>query len=100
MKKRSVFIVTISLLVNFGTPFLTFPLLTRAFDITTYGYWIETNTIVSLLCIFSTQGLANGVSAQIVSEHKSQQEAIFNNALYLFLGLTTILALLVCLGAP
>ncbi|MEZ4668967.1 MAG: oligosaccharide flippase family protein [Anaerolineae bacterium] len=99
MQKRTSIIVTFSLLLYLGIPILTFPLLVKAFDISSYGIWIEANTIVSLLVTLSAQGLANALGAMIVKENTDQQ-VIYANTLYSVLLIGSILTFALYLSAP
>ncbi len=99
MYKKTVLIVTISQIINYGLPILTFPLLVRAFDIRTYGIWIEINTVTSLLISFGILGLGNALGVMIV-EQKNSSDTIYSNALYAFVILAGILALFLIIFAP
>jgi O-antigen/teichoic acid export membrane protein len=92
-------LVSISQLINYGLPLITFLLLVRTFDTTLYGVWIETMTIVGLLTTFGIHGLGNAVGAMILSRN-GQEEAIYSNALYVFLMLAGALTLMMGLTAP
>jgi O-antigen/teichoic acid export membrane protein len=96
---KTVLVVTLAQLINYGLPILTFPLLVKAFDINTYGIWIEVNTITSLAISFGILGLGNAVGVMIV-EQKNNTDVVYSNALYAFLLLSTLLITLLIVLTP
>ncbi len=97
--KRTALIVTVSQLVTFGLPLITFPLLVKTLDITSYGMWVEANTLIGLAIVFAAYGLNNAVGTLIVSQ-PGQSDAIYSNALYVFLGVCGGIAALIAITAP
>lgn len=99
MYKKTVLVVTLAQLINYGLPILTFPLMVRAFDIITYGVWIEVSTISSLLISFGVLGLGNAIGVMIV-EQKNDPNTVYSNALYAFVTLGSSLTVLLIILAP
>ncbi len=99
MPRKTILIVTVSQLINYGLPVITFALLVKALDIKHYGIWIEASTIVGLLTTFGTHGLGNALGAMVVNKN-DDIDKIYSSALYLFLIITVTLILLLCLSAP
>jgi O-antigen/teichoic acid export membrane protein len=97
--RRAIGVTTISQLFNYGAPLITFPLMVRYFDISLYGAWIEASTLTSLVYIFGLHGLGNAVGELLVRDSESR-DSVFTNALYLFLGIGSALAVLMALLAP
>lgn len=97
--KKTVLIIAVAQLINYVLPLITFPLLIRAFSITQYGIWVEAGTIVGLIIAFVINGLNAATNALAVSQ-PAESDHIFSNALYLFIGITTIFTVAMIIGAP
>ncbi|MBI5929946.1 MAG: oligosaccharide flippase family protein [Chloroflexi bacterium] len=96
---KTVIVIAIGQLINYGLPLLTFPLLIRAFDIDTYGYWIEANTLAQFAIVFGATGLGNALGALIVSK-PDQESKLYSNILFLYICLCTVLTIGMLVSAP
>ncbi len=99
MPKRTIFIISISQIISYVIPLITFPILVKSFDLTTYGIWIEASTISSLAISFGVAGLANALGVMIVNK-AADSERVYVNALYIFMTTGIALAIVIWLGAP
>ncbi|MCC7446774.1 MAG: oligosaccharide flippase family protein [Anaerolineae bacterium] len=98
--RRTTSIITVSQIINYTLPLLTFPLLVKTFDVRLYGVWIEANTIVGLLSTFSSIGLGNALAMKAANSAPDQAEHFYANALYTFLSLCGGLTVLMWVAAP
>ncbi len=96
---KTVLIIAFSQILNNALPIITFPLLVRAFDLSTYGMWIEATTLTTMLINVLGPGISNAVTLKIANlgDHHEQ---VFFNALYIFLVLGIFFTLLVIVTAP
>jgi O-antigen/teichoic acid export membrane protein len=98
--RRAESVIALSQLFNYSLPLLTFPLLVKSLDVELYGIWVEAGTLVGLLSIFVSSGLGNAMTALVLSQYKDDPDAVYSNALYLFVGICGSLALLCLAAAP
>ncbi len=99
MPKRTILIVSISQIISYLIPLITFPILVKSFDLTTYGIWIEASTISSLAVSFGIAGLANAMGVMIVNKAEDS-ETIYVNSLYLFMSIGIGLTAIIWIGSP
>ncbi|MBN1430149.1 MAG: polysaccharide biosynthesis protein [Anaerolineae bacterium] len=71
----------------------------RAFDVTSYGIWIEVSTIASLFITFTAYGIFNALGVVAVQEGRSR-EMVYCNSLYLSMWVSICLAVGMAVGAP
>ena len=100
MQRRTTFLITLTLLFNNGLPLITFPILTKTFDIASYGMWIEAGTIVGLIVIFANQGIANALGMSAANISDDARDRLYANALYGFLIISGMLIMAVFITAP
>jgi O-antigen/teichoic acid export membrane protein len=100
MPKRTTFFITLALLFNNALPLITFPILTKTFDITSYGIWIEAGTLVSLVVVFANQGISNALGMLIANSSEEDRDSLYSNALYTFLVISGVLVIALNLLAP
>ena len=100
MSKRTTLLITIALLFNNGIPLITFPILTKTFDIHSYGIWIEAGTLISLAVLFTHQGISNALGMFIAKSPDQDHDAIYANALYTFLMISGAAIVALFLAAP
>ena len=98
--RRTSLIITVSQLINYAFPLLTFPLLVKTFDATLYGIWIEASTLVSLVSAFSSTGIGNALAALVVDKDSNTAADLYSDGLMTMVGLGGLLGLLMALGAP
>jgi O-antigen/teichoic acid export membrane protein len=99
MSKRTILIVSVSQIVSYLIPLLTFPILVKSFDINSYGIWIEASTISSLAVSFAVAGLVNALGVMIVSK-PDDADKIYANSLYIFLIVGIVIGAIISLIAP
>ena len=98
--RRTSLIITVSQLINYAFPLLTFPLLVKTFDATLYGVWIEASTLVSLVSAFSSTGLGNALAAVVVDKDSQTAAELYSDALMAMAGLGGLLAVVMAVAAP
>jgi O-antigen/teichoic acid export membrane protein len=98
-QRRVIFIIGITQIFNYVVPLVTFPLLVRSFAIENYGMWIEAATVTGLALAFSSSALNAGMNTLAMSQIE-RRDAIYANALYLFLLICGGLSLGIAFAAP
>lgn len=96
---KTILIIAFSQILNNALPIITFPLLVRAFDLSTYGMWIEATTLTTMLINVLGPGISNAVTLK-VANLEDHHERVFFNALYIFLVLGIGFTLFIILAAP
>ncbi|MBL8163905.1 MAG: oligosaccharide flippase family protein [Anaerolineae bacterium] len=99
MPKRIILIVALNQITSYAAPLITFPLLIRAFDIASYGLWIEVNTIINLLVIVGFSGVAQSLNIA-VGRFGDDSEKVYINSLYIIGVISVIVFAITFFMAP
>jgi O-antigen/teichoic acid export membrane protein len=97
--QKTILVTTVSQLIYYLIPLVSFPILLASFDIASYGLWIEANTIASLFAAASAPALGNALGA-IIASNPEDAEVSYSNALILFPVVGIVIVLFMYLAAP